>query len=281
MQYDMTDFAENACKAYEELSGCTLQKAATPYLPEGSLVDSDFENRGQMAENASRVLMKILWSARLARPDLMKGISDLTRRITTWSKADDRKLYRLMSYLKGTASYVLEGKIADNAKALRLCLYTDADHASGVHDVKSTSGMYLTLEGPNSFWPLCWGSKRQGATARSTCEAEMISLDSGVFGEGLPMQELFETVLDRPIDLICQQDNASVIQIVHGGYSPKLRHMKKVHKLNLSSLYEVFEDPHVKLQYIKTDLQRADPFTKALEPCKWNAALELMHIKPP
>ena len=83
MQYDMTDFAENACKAYEELSGCTLKKAATPYLPEGSLVDSDFEDRGQMAENASRVLVKILWSARLARPDLMKGISDLTRRITT------------------------------------------------------------------------------------------------------------------------------------------------------------------------------------------------------
>ena len=53
MQYDMTDFAENACKAYEELSGCTLKKAATPYLPEGSLVDSDFEDRGQMAENAS------------------------------------------------------------------------------------------------------------------------------------------------------------------------------------------------------------------------------------
>ena len=71
-----------------------------------------------MAENASRVLMKILWSARFARPDLMKGISDLTRRITTWSKADDRKLYRLLSYLKGTASYVLEGKIADDAKSL-------------------------------------------------------------------------------------------------------------------------------------------------------------------
>ena len=119
-------------------------------------------------------------------------------------------------------------------KALRLCLYTDADHASGVHDVKSTSvyvgECILTLEGPNSFWPLCWGSKRQGATARSTCEAEMISLDSGVFERGIANARIIgglRTVLDRPIDLICQQDNASVIQIVHGGYSPKLRHMKK------------------------------------------------------
>ena len=141
-----------------------------------------------MADSASKVLMKIPWSARLPRPDLMKTRSDLTGRITTWSRAEDRKLFRLMSYLKGTASYVLEGYIRDDPRALRLNLYTDADHASGVDDVKSTCGMFLALEGPNSFWPLCWGSKRQGATARSTCEAEMISLDAGIFGEGLPMQ---------------------------------------------------------------------------------------------
>ena len=66
-----------------------------------------------------------------------------------------------------------------------------------------------------------------------------------------------------------------------GGYSAKLRHLKKVHKLNLSALYELFNDPQVTLQYIKSALQRADPFTKALEPCKWNAALELLNIKPP
>ena len=65
----------------------------------------------------------------------MKGISDLTRRITTWSKADDRKLFRLMCYLKGTTDYVLEGYIRDKPEALKLNLYTDADHASGVEDV--------------------------------------------------------------------------------------------------------------------------------------------------
>ena len=92
---------------------------------------------------------------------------------------------------------------------------------------------------------------------------------------------MFETILNKPIDLICQQDNASVIQIVHGGYRPKLRHMKKVHKLNLPSLYEVFEDPKVKLQHVKTTLQRADPLTKALEPCRRSNAPKLMSVKPP
>ena len=56
----MSDFAANPCAAYEELSGCVsvLKKATTPYLPEGSLVDSDLTVRGEMAQNASKVLMK-------------------------------------------------------------------------------------------------------------------------------------------------------------------------------------------------------------------------------
>ena len=95
------------------------------------------------------------------------------------------------------------------------------------------------------------------------------------------MQDLLETILNRPVHLVCQQDNASVLQIVQGGYSAKLRHLKKVHKLNLSALYGAFEFPDVVLQYVKSASQRADPFTKALEPCKWASALDLLHIRPP
>ena len=93
------------------------------------------------------------------------------------------------------------------------------------------------------------------------------------------MQSLFETVLNRPNNLICQQNNSAIIQIVHSGYSPKLRHMRKFHKLNLAVLYEVFSDPRVRLQYIRSLLQCADPFIKALESCKWADAHSLMHIK--
>ena len=280
MEFGMTEFVQSACASYEELSGCVLKPATTPYVPEGSLVDSDFEVRGEMASDASKVLMKILWAARLARPDIQRAITELTRRIVVWSRADDRRLHRLMCYLHGTPHFVLKGFINDDPSVLKLSLFTDADHASSLTDAKSTSGMFLVLEGPNSLWPLCWSSKKQTATARSTCEAEMLSLDSGVFGEAIPMQDLWETVLDRPVVLTCFQDNSSVIQIIKAGYSPKLRHMKKVHKLNLSALYEIFECPDVLINYIKTSMQRADPFTKSLAPNQWDAALGLMSIFP-
>ena len=102
MRHDMSEYAANACSLYEELSGKSLKPASTPYVPEGSLLATDWDSKGALAGSAARVLMKTLWLARLSRPHLMKGISDLTRRVTRWSVADDRRLFRLMSYLKGS-----------------------------------------------------------------------------------------------------------------------------------------------------------------------------------
>ena len=275
---EMFDFIKNACAVYEDLAQCKLSTAKSPFCPEGSLTTADFESKGVLATSACKILMKILWCARLSRPDLMKGIGDLTRRITTWSRADDKRLHRLMCYLYGSKGYTLQGHIGDPPELLKLCLYTDADHCSGIEHTKSTSGMFLSIEGPNTLWPIAWGSKRQTATARSTTAAEMISLGSGLFGEALPAQGFLELILDRQVTLECFQDNSAVIQIVAAGYSPKLRHLTKTEKIELGSAYEVFEDPSCKLLYIATDKQRADVFTKPLPVCKWDHALDLLNM---
>ena len=132
--------------------------------------------------------------------------------------------------------------------------------------------MFLSIEGPNTLWPIAWGNKRQTATARSTTAAEMISLGLGLFGEALLAQGFLKLILDRQVTLECFQDNSAVIQIVATGYSPKLRHLTKTEKIELGSAYEVFEDPSCKLLYIATDKQRADVFTKPLP------ALDLLNI---
>ena len=108
----------------------------------------------------------------------------------------------------------MQGKIADPQESLVLCCYTDTDHCSVQEDTKSSSGMFLCLEGPNSFWRLSWASRKQTAAARSTTEAEMISLGSVLFAESIPMQEFLEHVFERRVELRCYQDSAAVIQIV-------------------------------------------------------------------
>ena len=107
----------------------------------------------------------------------------------------------------------------------------------------------------------------------------MVSLGSGLFSEAIPMQEFLECMLQREVDLVVFQDNSAVIQIVESGYSPKLWHLKKIFKINIGSIHEWFKDNSIsRFLYIKTALQRADPFTKPLPVAKWLEALKQMNV---
>jgi len=135
-------------------------------------------------------------------------------------------LYRLVCDLWPTRTHKLFGQIADSVENLRLLLYTDADHASGIDFIQSTSSAYLCIEGPSSFWPLSWMSKKQTSTSRSANEAEIVSLAAGLF-DALPTLDFADKLLGKDLQLECRQDNSAVISIVHLGYSPKLRHVTK------------------------------------------------------
>jgi len=112
--------------------------------------------------------------------------------------------------------------------------------------------------------------------SRSTTEAEVIAMASAVFGEAIPVFQFFETVLEHQVDLIIQEDNQATIKVVENGYSSKLRHISRNHKVNLGSLSEILQQRGMKLQYVETDKQAADIFTKALEPMKWPNAIGLL-----
>ena len=74
--------------------------------------------------------------------------------------------------------------------------FADADFAGSLRDSKSTSGGYLMLLGPQTFVPLAWLCKKQGAVSHSTTEAETISLDAGLRLEALPLLLLWDIVID-------------------------------------------------------------------------------------
>ena len=49
--------------------------------------------RGALAPHAAKVLMKLLYAARIARFDLLRSINSLARNVTKWTVDDDAKLY--------------------------------------------------------------------------------------------------------------------------------------------------------------------------------------------
>ena len=58
-----------------------MKLASTPHLDESSLPVCDGESRGQLASSAARIIMKCLWLARLARPDLMVAVTSLPSKV--------------------------------------------------------------------------------------------------------------------------------------------------------------------------------------------------------
>ena len=280
MTFDMEDYAQQCVDLYESLPEAkTLRHASTPFVPDGSLCAADDEERGQLANKACSVLMKCLWLARLARPDLMKPIGDLTSKIQSWSINCDRMVYRLLCYIKATKGYRLTGVVGDSKRDLSLRLYVDADFCGDRLDTKSTNGGYLVLYGPNTWFPLAWVSKKQTRTSRSTTESEVVSLAYSLYLEALPMLTLWEGLLGRKVGLQVMEDNQATILVVKAGWSPKLRHVQRGHKVDLGSLSEEFGEPELSLEYVETDKQAADIFTKGLEPQKWQNALNLLGIR--
>ena len=74
--------------------------------------------------------------------------------------------------------------------------FADAVFAGSLRDSKSTSGGDVMLLGPQTFVPLAWLCKKQGAVSHSTTEAETISLDTGLRLEALPLLMLWDVIID-------------------------------------------------------------------------------------
>ena len=279
LSWNMEDFVDQTVQVYKDLTGVAkLKYASTPFLPDGAVTILDEEERGELEGQASKILMKALWLARLARPDILKPICNLASCVQKWTRGCDRRLFRLISYLDSSRPFRLLASVQDKTDDLYLQLFVDADFAGEreLGDARSTSGGWLCLAGPNTHVPICWVAKKQTSTARSTTEAEIVSLAHSLFGEAIPTLDLWCLILDRKVPLRIMEDNQATIKVAENGFSQKLRHVNRVHSVDISSIKEVLGYENVSIEYCPTDEQSADIFTKALPPHKWANALELL-----
>ena len=114
--WDMGDFLSQCVKLYLELAGpgaATLRKVSTPFIEQAAEKELDEPLSGVLAPTASRVPLKILYAARMARFDLLRATCYLATRITKWSKQCDRMLHRLVAYINSTLDVYMTGWIAD------------------------------------------------------------------------------------------------------------------------------------------------------------------------
>ena len=75
------------------------------------------------------------------------------------------------------------------------------------------------------------------------------------------------------------EDNTAVVSIILKGYSGKLRHLSKTHRIHVASTAETINNADdITVQHIETTQQKGDVFTKGLPLAKWGNALELLQF---
>ena len=148
-----------------------------------------------MSNTCSQIVLKCLYLARIGRPDISWSVNKLARSITKWTKACDKRLNRLISYIHHTSEYKQYCHVGNTAKQCRLGLFQDSDFAGDLEDSKSTSGRTLCVLGSHTFVPISWMCKKQTSVSHSSTESEIISLDTGLRLDGLPALELWDLIV--------------------------------------------------------------------------------------
>ncbi len=184
-------------------------------------------DQGKMGKFAACILMKCLYGARMARFDLLRAITHLACQITRWTSECDRKLYRLMCYIHSSLHIRLVGWVGDDGSQLQPHLFADADFAGCAATQRSTSGLHMSVRGPNSCFPISGQSKRQSCVSHSTPEAEIVAGDFSLRMCGLPALDLWHTLLPHKPPIMFHEDNQAMINIVSTGRNPTMRYLRR------------------------------------------------------
>ena len=144
---------------------------------------------GELSKVCSQIVLKCLYLARIGRHDILWSVNKFAQSITKWTKACDKRLCRLISYIHHTCetnSLVVWETLPNNADWD--CFKTPILH-------ESTSGGTLCVFVSHTYVPISWMCKKQTSVSHSSTESEIISLDAGLRLDGIPALDLWDLIV--------------------------------------------------------------------------------------
>ena len=143
----------------------------------------------------SQKVLKCLYLARIGRPDLLWSVNKLARSITKWTKACDKRLNRLISYIHHTSEYKQCCHVGNTAKQCRLGLFQDSDFAGDLEDSKSTSGGTLYIFGSHTFVSTSWMCKKHFQFRTVPKNQKSFFFDAGLSLDGIPALDFWDLIV--------------------------------------------------------------------------------------
>ena len=212
----------------------------------------ELRNKKFNSTTYKQAIGSLLYLAINTRPDILFSVSKAASKNENPSYEDWNNVLKIFKYLKGNPNYGIKYTRNNN----KLKIYVDADFAGDKETRKSTSGHVIFIgSGPTS-----WFSKLQHCISLSTAESEYYSLVECA-KECLWYKNLFKELNLNYKDIIINIDNqATIFNAKNETTNPRSRHIDlRYHKVK-----ELVKNNTIKLEYIKSENNLADGFTKYL-----------------
>ena len=155
----MEGHAKKCVERYCELANKTTQqlyKVSTPCVDVHHFKEEEMKSVGELSQVCSQIVLKCRYLARIGRPDILWSVNKLARSIMKWTKACDKRLNRLISYIHHTCEYRQYCRVGNTVKQCRLGLFQDSDFGGDLEDSKSTSGGTMCILGSHTLFPISW-----------------------------------------------------------------------------------------------------------------------------
>ncbi|OWY92770.1 polyprotein [Phytophthora megakarya] len=185
-----------------------------------------------------------------------------------YTKENFASAKRVLQYLGGTRSHGLVYRKSGAGSNLKICDYSDSDHANCPETSRSISGYVLRLNG----WSFAFKSKKQKTVTDDTCKSEIVAASACVESL-LWVHELLKEVGMEMGTPELRLDNQSTLKVCDnvGNYEGVKRYAKLSHKIA-----ELVEGNKLTLHYVPTTENIADMFTKALGSQRLSMLRELL-----
>ena len=174
---------------------------------------------------------------------------------------------RIIKYVGGTCDYRLFYSKESN---LSLTDFSNFDWASNTDDRKSTTGVCFYVRANL----VAWMSKKKNSMSLSTAEAEYIAAGS-CCSQLLWMKKVLTDYGISQDTMVVYCDNSSAIDISKN----HVQHSKTKHiEIRYHFIRDLVERKIVCLEYIPTERQNADIFTKPLDKSKFESLRQVIGV---
>ena len=211
----------------------------------------------------------LMYAMVMSRPDIAFAVNQVAKFCQKPGQAHWNAVKRILAYLAGTRNL---GLCFGKGHPMDAVGYSDADYAGDITNRRSMTGFLFLLHGG----PVSWTSRQQTCVALSTTESEFVAANESA-KEAVWLRRLLDELTQReakPMQLYC--DNQSAIRLVK---NPEFHQRTKHIEVKYYYIRDQQEKGCINVEYVATEDQLADIFTKPLPGPRFNMLREKIGIK--